>query len=251
MNQYNKKRGFTLIELMLSMTFVTILLLTIALTVIRIGTLYNSGMTLKAVNQSSRDIADDLRRSVAAANSFEVPTGGADTNQFMYVRSGSVIMGGRLCLGSYSYVWNTGKGIELPTNPSVAHYLGASTSDTTIVRLAKVPDAGMRYCEKNPDGSIKAIDITASDALVSSELLPEGDRNIAVQSLSVTSDSRGYDGATGQRLYRFEYTLGAGPTSSMNETQTGCLPPDHPDSNITYCNVQQFKITLRNGSTVN
>lgn len=250
MSQYSKSRGFTLIELMLSMTFVAVLLLTIALTVIRIGTLYNSGMTLKGVNQASRDVADDLKRTVASANTIDVSTSGADTRQFVYVRSGSSIVGGRLCLGSYSYVWNTGRGLEIPTNPNVAHYINGSGA-SALVRLLKVPDAGMRYCEKRADDSINTVDITASDSQVAVELLPEGDHNIAVQSFAVTTTDAASDPATGQKLYQFDYTLGAGPTTAMNNTQTGCLPPDHPDSNAAYCNVQQFKITLRNGSTVN
>src|SRR6218665_2336873 len=99
--------GFTLIELMLSMTFVSVLLLAIAMTIIQMATIYNKGMTVKEVNQTSRDISDDLKRSFSASQVFVVNTDPAiDSTDYVRIKLGSEIVGGRLCTGTYSYIWN-------------------------------------------------------------------------------------------------------------------------------------------------
>ena len=64
MNRAAKQTGFTLIELMLAMTFISVLLLAIAMTIIQIGTIYNRGVTLKEVSQAARSISDELNRSI-------------------------------------------------------------------------------------------------------------------------------------------------------------------------------------------
>ena len=70
----NKQRGFTLIELMLAMTFISVLLLAIAMTIIQIGNIYNKGTTVKEINQAARAIADDVSRSASAASALNIDT---------------------------------------------------------------------------------------------------------------------------------------------------------------------------------
>src|SRR5690554_2740424 len=114
MNRRTKQQGFTLIELTLAMAFISVLLLTIALTIMPIATIYNRGMTYKEVNQAARDVADDLRRSVRNSGVFTISTTGANTTDYVTLRNNAnVVIGGRLCLGSTSYIWNTTKGLEL------------------------------------------------------------------------------------------------------------------------------------------
>jgi hypothetical protein len=59
-----QSKGFTLVELMLSMAFVSLLLLAIALLVIQISNMYNKGLTLRAVNESGQLIASDLQETL-------------------------------------------------------------------------------------------------------------------------------------------------------------------------------------------
>lgn len=94
----NLSKGFTLIELMLAMTFVAALLIAIALTVIQISNIYNKGLTMKEVNQVGRSISDDLVRSISQSQSFAVPSDSYVTKDW----------GGRLCTGKFSYMelWN-------------------------------------------------------------------------------------------------------------------------------------------------
>lgn len=256
--QVNRTAGFTLIELMLSMTFVAVLLLTIALTVVQMGTIYNRGMTIKEVNQASRDVADDLRRSVQASGVFAVNLDGTDSTDYVtFVRpvdGVNVMVSGRLCLGNYSYIWNTATALE--TNfVDRARYLDSSGTAGNSVSFVRVVDTGKKYCSKDPGtGALVYKNILYADASNTTELIKPGDRKIQLLTFKVTTSATAYDAISGQRLYHVSYTLGTGDTIAMVRTAgipTNCLPPSDPNSNLAYCNVQQFGIVLRAGNTVN
>ena len=254
MNQLAKRnqRGFTLIELMLSMTFVAILLLTIALTVIQMGTTYNRGMTLKELNQVARDVSDDLRRTVQSSGAFAIAPNGAETVDYLIHKdTGGAIIGGRVCTGSVSYLWNNAKQAQLKTSPLLAYYTTASGAQTTPLSLAKVPDAGKAYCQKNSSNNLVTKNIRPADGGQVTELLKPGDRTIGLLAFSITAKDGTSDPASGQRLYTVSYRLSTGSYEAINDEQTECRGPGDPQSNLTYCNVQDFSIVLRIGNTVN
>lgn len=244
-----RQKGFTLIELMLAMTFVSILLLAIAMTVIQMGNTYNRGMALKEVNQASRAISDDMQRAVSEAVAFEARADGADTTDYVTVKNGSVVVGGRLCLGSYSYLWNLAKAVE-GNNSWLAHLSTSSGAAGETIRFVKVPDPGRQYCAKN-EGVLIRKNILYADTSAVVDLLETGDFTMGIQGMRLVTTSSAFDESTGQRLYYLTYTLGTGPTSAMNATQTACLPPSDPNANLSACNVQQFAIVLRAGNGVN
>src|SRR5690606_35547626 len=101
--------------LMLAMSFIAVLLMAIAMTIIQVSTIYTKGMTLKEVNQTGREVADDIRRTVAASGKVELP------GDFVEVKNGATTVGGRLCLGTSSYIWNYGAAIE-SNNTRLAKY---------------------------------------------------------------------------------------------------------------------------------
>lgn len=264
MTRQTKRSGFTLIELTLAMTFISILLLTIALTVMRVATIYNRGMTLKEVNQTARNISDDLRRTVVATGEYNLAIGTVDgevdnNNYFEIRNSGNVTLGGRLCLGTYSYVWNTAQGIETAMKGAADKEWVAFNSEIKrgqpvrvahLVHLQKVPDPGRVYCQKSSQTSNKPRlkDIRNEDESLVTELVKAGDRNIAVQNMVMVNST--LDPASGQGLYRIAYTLGTGDTSAMTDDRTACRPPDDPNSNLEYCNIQRFMVVLRTGGGV-
>lgn len=244
MNRVAKSNGFTLIELMLAMAFISVLLLAIALTIIQIGTTYNKGMTLKEVNQAARSISDELRRGISGSESFNLATS--------YYTNDA---GGRLCLGQYSYVWNWGKALSANAS-DVAKFdhpdMGAP------VHFLKVPDAGRIYCARNPeDGTMLYKNIRVEDASPSAnkttELLKAGDRTLTIHQFSVgpADDTAVKDSATGQRLYTIHFTIGTGRVSALTEDQTACLPPGNVDAEFAFCTVQQFTLAVRAGNRVN
>lgn len=242
MNHVVSKRteGFTLIELMLAMTFISVLLLAIAMTIIQVGVIYNKGMTLKEVNQAGRTIGDDVKRTTAGSASLMLAND--------YVTNTA---GGRLCLGSYSYLWNTTAALERGDANLTTYESDASKE----VHFVKVPDSAKIYCAKNSSGaltyrSIRAADTDAANP-IAQELLASGDHDLGVNQFVILPTSVVSDVTTGQALYTLNYTIGSGSTVAMNSDQTACLGPDDLNSDLTYCSVEQFSLVLRTGNKVN
>lgn len=233
-----RTRGFTLIELMLAMAFISALLLAIALTIIQIGTIYNRGLALKDINQAARDIASDVQRTVSAGDAADLTSNYIETSA-----------GGRVCLGSYSYIWNFAKALELtPGDSNIVKYAGDASK---TVRLVKVPDATKQYCAKDATGVLRTKDILTTDTDNAQDVLAAGERNLGIQKFTITSRSSAYDSSIDQRLYTLDYTLGTGTVTAMNSDQSACLPPSNLNSDLLYCNVQTFSLVLRAGNRVN
>lgn len=229
----SRQQGFTIVELLIAMTFVTMLLLAIALTVIQIANIYNKGLTMRAVDQSGRSLSQDIRQTLAASQPFNVDT--AFRLQQYPESDQNSPDGGRLCTGSYSYVWNFGKSINKPINKYSA--------GEDEIRFAKVRDNGGQYCA-NPTKPIIAADAT--------ELLSAGDRDLAIQSFSITKLVD--DPAIGQALYRIVMELGTNNQDTLQRSQildtldTSCKPPSEDSALQEYCAVNQFDFTAQAGN---
>lgn len=231
------KRGFTIIELMLAMSFISVLLLGIAMTVIQIGTVYNRGMALKEVNQAAREIGADVNRSLSAAQI---------NRDLDYVPTTS---GGRLCLGTVSYIWNTGKAFE-DDDPTITWY-GNDPSHVKPVHFVKVPDNSKIYCSKDGTGALNYATITTDDAAKANELLPQGDHSLNIHKFVLnTPRPTAGDPDTKQQLYVLDYTIGSGSISAMNDDQSACKSPGEAGADLAYCNVQPFSIVIRAGNKV-
>lgn len=225
MNHVDKNKGFTLVELMLAMGFVSALLLAIAMTVIQIGNIYNRGITFKSVNQAGGAIASELQRSIAGSAPFNIGTGQGGR----YIEQP---FGGRLCTGSYSYIWNYGKALS-ETNPTLNEY---SDSSVGKIRFVKSLDAGASYCAE----MAKPIDTNGAV-----ELLNEGQSYLAIHSFKISTDSSATDSRTGQQLYSIEFTLGTNDRSAFSPNTNVCLLPGETGSDPAYCSVNQFNLTVR------
>jgi len=92
MHHNKKNNGFTLIELMLAMTFVAFILVFMSLTLVQMLRTYDKGVSMKQINQAGRSIVDDISQSIRS----QLP-GDIDTTN---------VAGGTLCVGSTMYVWN-------------------------------------------------------------------------------------------------------------------------------------------------
>ncbi len=235
----NHSRGFTIVELMLSMAFVSVLMVTIAMTVIQMANIYNKGVTLRAVDQAGRSVSRDMQTTLSDSQPLDIgvgPLGGANFRP--QVRVGGDITspdGGRLCTGSYSYVWNTGKGLESPIN--------VYDRGSDVIRLVKIRDAGALYCADNEKR------IPKDDAI---ELLSAGDRELAVQSLRVVTAAT--DPVSRQALYRVILEIGTNDADSLDQSttitsiDTTCKPPSDDASQRDFCAVNKFEFTVRTGN---
>lgn len=235
MSHVNKKNGFTLIELVLAMGFVSALLLAIAMTVIQIGNIYNRGLTLKDVNQAGRSIASELQRSISSSTPFEIGP---------VVGSRYIIQdwGGRLCLGQYSYIWNYGVALD-PTklNPNRNIYLDSSNE----IRFVKVFDANTSYCTKI-DNTEEYKKIDPSDAV---ELLNVGQHNLAIHQFAISAKTTAGDSKTKQQLYSLEFLIGTNDQAAIN-SGSSCKPPSESGSDLSYCSINQFNVVARAGNVV-
>lgn len=236
MNRVHKQQGFTIIELLLAMSFVAALLIGIALTIVQIGATYNRGLTLREVNQTGRSISDDIRRNVAASNNFTGTTG------FVEPADGS---GGRLCTGEFSYIWNYAEALD-DERSGVVEYV----DNPTPVRLVKLRDASSAYCARN--GALFTYqDIRTVDQATAVELLTEGDRTLSIHDFQLGTPSNGTDAVTGQQLYTVSFVIGTGDTAALTDDKRSCKAPGLPGADFTYCAVQEFSLVIRVGNRVN
>lgn len=235
MIQLSHKRGFTLIELMLAMSVIGVLLVAIAMTSIFMMGTYTKGLTIREVNQAGRTITEDIQRTISMAAPFDVDEGK------MYIQWPG--QGGRLCTGSYTYVWNYGELIDdkgnVPTD-SYNTYEGGDMSigetENTAIRFAKVHDLGSNLCL---DTSSK---IKRDDAR---ELIMSGDNSLAVRDLKVTAGAR--DDVSGQALYWIFLKLGTDGHGELDASNTACAPPSEGD--YGFCSINQFDIIVRAGGS--
>lgn len=229
-----KTNGFTLIELMLAMTFIAVLMMAIAMTTIQIGNIYNKGITLREVNQAGRTISDDLQRSIASAVPFDVTpkvdASPATANSKYVVRDG----GGRLCLGRYTYAWNYGKSIA---GDAGAPALYNKYNDGSTVRFAKVADPNGNLCA-DPTVAVQRSDAT--------EMLVSGDRDLVIHGFTISTNAQ--DATTGQAIYAISMILGTNDHAQLTTNDTSCKPPADGAGVENYCSVNQFDIIARAGN---
>ena len=215
--------GFTLVELMLSMTFISVMLVAIALCVIQMSTIYNRGETMRQVNQASRLLATNLQQTIGPADPALLDLSKVESH-------------GRLCTGRFTYVWNSLRpdGTEKFNNNQ---YAGTNTDP---IRFIRISDPGGNYCELN--GGNTHIDRATAQP---QELLAEGDRSLRAHRFSVAPAMEG--SVTKQQIYVFQILLGTENIQEIDTTSDSCLPPSDLASNQAYCSVNEFNLTVRAG----
>lgn len=228
---------------MLSMTFVSMLLIAIALLTIQISNTYTRGITLRQVNVAGQELGNDFQRTVQAAQSIDIDR---DYVVFMtsspqvlkgsdaYDADPNNVMGGRLCLQGQSYVWNTGHYLNegvYSNNPN------ANEPDPSeSLRLVRVDED---MCTFTDDGSAPAHYMPLADSTAAKEeLLRSGDRDLAVHKMLVRGDA-----AIG--LYSISFTIGTNRADTLEAGSDRCRPPSDQRSDIDYCSVNRFDIVAR------
>lgn len=235
MNQDNT-RGFTLIELMLSMTFISVLLIMIAMTTIQISHIYNKGLTLREVNQVGRTVSGDLQRSISSSVPFDVTkqnlASPSPTSRYVDIAD----QGGRLCVGRYAYAWNYGTALR--AGGTVYNEYTGSDKNTPI-RFIKVNNPSASLCA-DPTLSINKADAT--------EMLSSGDRDLTIHVFTIAKTAN--EDAIGQALYAISMTIGTNDQTQLTTNNTSCRPPSEGSGNQDYCSVNQFDIVARAGNTL-
>ena len=129
-----KNKGFTLLELAFAMSFLAFIMVFVVVVLMQIMNIYNKGVAMTQINQTGRQLADDLNTSVRFASSAAVD----------FQSDGK-----RLCTGQVSYIWNSGADTV------------NTFSDGSAIGVVRVKDSSSTYCS---DTSLKP---SATDSNVS------------------------------------------------------------------------------------
>jgi type II secretory pathway pseudopilin PulG len=258
MKQSNKKQfkgGFTIIELMLAMTFVAVLLVTVAFLVIRITSIYQKGITLKTVNQVGRDLITDFSRSVSnslvdvntGVTFYEVPHTNVPT-------IGDVQTTGAFCTGRYSYIWNTGYAINrsggavAPLNLTYTT-TGGSSGNFNAFRLLRVEDGTRDVCARlssggfsgNISGTLNLPGLPARPI----EMILSSESDLALYNMFVFNPTR--NDITGHIFYSATFIL-ATLRGGININGSGNYCTDISEtlnSDFSYCAINKFNFAMR------
>lgn len=235
----NVRGGFTIIELLLAMTFVSILLLSIALVVIQISNIYNKGLTLKAVDQSGRAVSADIQRVLGQTQPLANLEGAFVVQRANAASATDATLGGRFCTGEFTYIWNYGVALDQNNYQPINTYVTSPNEDEKELRFVRIRDSDSYYCTNN-DG---LPDVVREGAV---ELLAEGDRNLVVHDFSV--EQIAYDPLLSQALYRVKMQLGTNDQEALTTADMSCKPPSEESAFQEFCAVNIFEFTAQVGN---
>lgn len=239
-HQANRIEGFTIIELLLAMTFVSVLLLGIAMTVIQIGSIYNKGLTMRSVDQAGRALSDDIRRTLSQGQPFVVNSSSFYIGRLPATDRSALPDGGRLCTGLYSYIWNSGEALakQKLLNEYVSANSATQTDTNNEIRFIRVQDGGGQYCA-DPSRPIEKSRAT--------ELLATKNGDLAVQDFSIDQLSP-TDNPLGQALYRIKLVIGTNNQDALDTMDMSCRPPADDKSLQDFCAINRFDFTAQAGN---
>jgi prepilin-type N-terminal cleavage/methylation domain-containing protein len=141
-----RQKGFTLVELMLSIAFLGVLMLIASSITLRIIHIYNQGVAMKQINQAGRALVEDLNRLGASGYNIRVADNGASGYLCMTLANeervfvwNSLQMGKRDTPDPYTY----------PVGSAGAHFY----ENTRLVTLGRYDQGRGSYCEVAQGGS--------------------------------------------------------------------------------------------------
>lgn len=244
MNRVVKKKGFTIVELMLAMTFIALLLIAIAMTTIQISNIYTRGITLREVNQAGLAVTSDLERTIAGSTPFTI-SGAPGATQYL-----GGVDGGRLCTGEVTYAWNYGKTLLQDRNA----YNNRYSDGRDEIKMVRVKDSGGTLCQRSgAAGTYGMIDRAKATELLSIGRRGSGGRDLVIHNFTIrqVAESTG----TRQALYRINVVVGTNNRSLDDSGQIltssfACKPPSDRESDQEYCAVNNFELTVRAGNRV-
>lgn len=216
MIQLSKQNGFTMVELMLAMAFLSMLMLAIALLVFQISSIYNKGLTIRSINEAGQTVASDMQRTMNISRA---------------VRSVTDAGGGRLCADDIVYAWNYQDSV------GTVNAFNKTVSNDNTLRLVKFSPMGVAsstdYCAPDPVTGYAAIP-NINTALLDS------DENIILHSFSY--EGRTVTGDATQMLHEISFLLGTDDRKFLDDT--GCAAPASSVDD-EYCAVNRFNFITR------
>lgn len=226
MIQGNKK-GFTMTELMLAMSIVSILMLAIATMVIQMTNTITRGNTYRDLNISGRSINTDLTKtfnSLSSMNGWD----GRENNDFFRKIGGS----GAFCTGDVSYLWNNNSSLDARVP---IRYSGTSENDDSI-RLIKIKDSSRSYCKESDNGWTN---IPRNSSTI--EVLSSTETNLRIYDIDFSTNDSLKSASSGQTLINISYVLGTPASKGLDINNLNC----NSNAKSNYCAVNRFDLTVR------
>lgn len=274
------KKGFTIIEITLAMTFLAILMVSIATLIMRITNIYQKGLAMRAINATGTEIIEDITRTVGAASylvdihSQDAELGGNGVmeynNNYKLVekyyydytvynenhngKNFNVQYFGVLCTGDYSYIWNTARALD--PDFTAKNFI---TVNGEKVKMVRVYDREQTQCNKDKNGSVVnlakrkrlpvAINVSEDNVV---ELINNDEMDLALYEFNVTPATQ--SAITRQSFISANFIL-ATRQGGININANGdfCRGEDnefkdeYEGTMFNYCAVNKFSFSARTG----
>lgn len=110
------QRGFTIIELLIATTIFSVILLMASSGIVHIGRLYYKGVTRNRTQETVRNVAEEITRSVQFGRGAKVPGAIPET-----------ATGGSFCVGDTRYIYSINQkvDVDMGTHALIAQRLGS------------------------------------------------------------------------------------------------------------------------------
>ena len=274
------KKGFTIIEITLAMTFLAILMVSIATLIMRVTNIYQKGLAMRAINATGTEIIEDITRTVGAASylvdihSQDAELGGNGVmeydNNYKLVekyyydytvynenhngKNFNVQYFGVLCTGDYSYIWNTARALD--PDFTAKNFI---TVNGEKVKMVRVYDHEQAQCNKDKNGSVAnlakrnylpvTINVPADNVV---ELINSDEMDLALYEFNVTPATQ--SAITRQSFISANFIL-ATRQGGININANGdfCRGEDnefkdeYEGTMFNYCAVNKFSFSARTG----
>lgn len=274
------KKGFTIIEITLAMTFLAILMVSIATLIMRVTNIYQKGLAMRAINATGTEIVEDITRTVGAASylvdihSQDAELGGNGVmeydNNYKLVekyyydytvynenhngKNFNVQYFGVLCTGDYSYIWNTARALD--PDFTTKNFI---TVNGEKVKMVRVYDREQTQCNKDKNGSVAnlakrnylpvTINVPADNVV---ELINNDEMDLALYEFNVTPATQ--SAITRQSFISANFIL-ATRQGGININANGdfCRGEDnefkdeYEGTMFNYCAVNKFSFSARTG----
>lgn len=274
------KKGFTIIEITLAMTFLAILMVSIATLIMRITNIYQKGLAMRAINATGTEIIEDITRTVGAASylvdihSQDAELGGNGVmeynNNYKLVekyyydytvynenhngKNFNVQYFGVLCTGDYSYIWNTARALD--PDFTAKNFI---TVNGEKVKMVRVYDREQTQCNKDKNGSVAnlakrnylpvTINVPADNVV---ELINNDEMDLALYEFNITPATQ--SAITRQSFISANFIL-ATRQGGININANGdfCRGEDnefkdeYEGTMFNYCAVNKFSFSARTG----
>jgi prepilin-type N-terminal cleavage/methylation domain-containing protein len=205
----NHQQGFTILELLIATTVLSVILLLVTTMILSIGNLFYKGMSQAKVQDAVRSIVDDVSKQIELSGEKPQP-GPIQANPQIYV----------YCVGDtrYSYVLNAVIGQPLYGSSSPIYY------------HALWRDSATSDCHANT--GIKAADLTNPNLTGGTELVPANSRLTGFCFGTYDSVSNKLNCTPGGSPYTIAVSVATGDSDLLCDN-SATAPPDCSDPSFT------------------